>query len=152
MAIDYSKFDKAVDIEGLKHDIADAAENGGSGNYKEVPHGTYEVSVTKMELTESKKGDPMVSIWFKILAGEYKNSLIFFNQVVTQGFQFHIVNELLRSMDTDIEIKFDSYSQYAQMLLDVHEAIDNTLEFVMDYGETKKGFPTFEITEVYEVE
>jgi hypothetical protein len=152
MAVDYSKFDKAVDIEGLKHDVEDAANNGSTGNYKEVPHGTYEVSVTKMELTESKKGDPMVAIWFKIISGEYKNSLIFFNQVITQGFQIHIVNELLRSMDTDYDIEFDSYTQYAQLLLDVHEAIDNTLEFVLIYGETKKGFPTFQIEEVYEVE
>lgn len=66
MAIDYSKFDKQVDVEGLKKDVKEAQENGGSGDYKEVPFGDYEVSVDKMELSESKKGDPMVSIWFKI--------------------------------------------------------------------------------------
>lgn len=80
--MDFSKFDKAVDIEGLKHDIEEAKENG--GNRREVPHGDYEVKVQKMELTESKKGDPMVSIWFKILTGEFKNSLLFYNQVITQ--------------------------------------------------------------------
>ena len=76
MSTDYSKFDKLVDIEGLKKDVAEAKENG-RGEYKEVPKGTYEVKIDKMELVESKKGDPMVSIWFKILSGEYKNSLIF---------------------------------------------------------------------------
>lgn len=149
MAIDFSKFDKMVDVEGLKEDIQTAKENGGLGDFKEVPTGTYEVSVTKLELSESKKGDPMVSIWFKILAGEFKNSLIFMNQVITQGFQIHIVNELLRSMETTLEIDFDSYAQYAQLLMDVHEAIDNKLEFALEYGKTSKGFPTFKITEVF---
>ena len=148
--MDFSKFDKAVDLEGLKHDVAEAKENG--GNYKEVPYGTYEVAVTKMELTESKKGDPMVTIWFKILEGEFKGSLIFFNQVITQGFQIHIVNELLRSMETEMAIDFDTYSQYAQLLLDVHESIDNQREFALEYGESKKGYPTYKITEVFDVE
>ncbi len=148
MAFDASKFDKVVDVDGLKKDVAEAQENG--GDYKEVPHGTYEVAVSKMELTESKKGDPMVTIWFKILAGDFKNSLIFCNQVITQGFQIHIVNELLRSMDTGLDIKFDTYTQYEQLLMDVSEAVDGKLEFALEYGE-RKGFNTFKITEVYEV-
>ena len=151
MAIDFSKFDKSVDIEGLKHDVQEAQENGGTGEYKEVAFGTYEVKVSKMELTESKKGDPMVSIWFKILEGEFKNSNLFFNQVITQGFQIHIVNELLRSMDTGLDIEFESYSQYGQLLLDVHEAIDGNLEFGIKY-EDNKGFAKYTITDVFEVE
>lgn len=151
MALDYSKFDKQVDVEGLKKDIKDAEENGGTGNYKEVPVGEYEVSVTKMELTESKKGDPMVSIWFKILEGDYKGSLLFFNQVITQGFQIHIVDELLRSMDTGLDIAFESYSQYGQLLMDVAEVIDKQLEFAIKY-EDNKGFAKYTITEVFEVE
>lgn len=147
--MDFSKFDKAVDLDGLKKDIEGAKEN--TGNFKEVPLGDYEVAVDKMELTESKKGDPMVSIWFKIVNGEYKNSRLFFNQVITQGFQIHIVNELLRSMDTEFAIDFESYSQYGQLLMDVHEAVDGQLEFAVKYGENK-GFKTFEITEVFEVE
>ena len=149
--MDFSKFDKAVDLAGLKNDINEAKENGG-GNFREVPEGTYEVEVTKMELVESKKGDPMVSIWFKILEGEYKGSLIFFNQVITQGFQIHIVNELLRSMETDMAIDFESYSQYNELLLDVHEAINGQCDFALEYGKTSKGFPTYKITEVFDVE
>lgn len=155
--MDYSKFDEAVDIEGLKHDVEEAEEKGGTGEYKEVPVGEYEVSVEKMELSESKKGDPMVTIWFNILNGEYKNSKLFFNQVITQGFQIHVVNELLRSMDArdnkgnPIDIKFESYAQYGKLLLDVHEAIDKKLEYAIEYGE-KKSYKTFKITEIFEVE
>lgn len=148
----WDKFDKTVDTEGLAQDVKEAAENG-VGNYKEVPHGTYEVSVEKMELVESKKGDPMVTIWFKIVSdGEYKGSLIFFNQVVNQGFQIHIVNDLIRSMDVDVDTDFVSYNQYGNMLMDAFEQINGNLEFALKYGEGKKGFSTYEITEVFEVE
>lgn len=152
MAIDFSKFDKAVDLEGLKNDIKEAEENGGSGNRPEVPHGTYEVKITKLELTESKKGDPMVAIWFKILNGQFENSLIFMNQVITQGFQVHIANDFLKSLGSDYEITFESYSQYAKLLMDIHEAIDNNYEYALKYDQNDKGYNTFKIEEVYELE
>ena len=147
--MDFSKFDKQVDLEGLKHDVEEA-ENGG-GNFKEVPLGNYEVAITKIELSESKKGDPMVKIWFKILEGEYKDNLLFMNQVITKGFQIHIVDEFLRSLETDIEISFESYSQYNELLLDVFDAIDGNFEYGLKYGENK-GFNTFEITDIFEVD
>lgn len=145
--MDFSKFDKMVDLEGLKHDIEASADN----DFREVPHGSYEVAINKLELGESKKGDPMVKVWFKIIAGEYKGSLLFMNQVITKGFQIHIVDELLRSLDTDIDIHFESYSQYNELLMDVFEAVDEKFEYGLKYGE-KKGFDTFEITEVFEVD
>ena len=88
MAVDYSKFDKMIDVNGLKDDVAAAAK--GEGNFKDVPHGTYEVEITKIDLVETgpnskEPGSPMVTIWFKVLEGEYKGSSIFMNQIVTQG-------------------------------------------------------------------
>lgn len=148
--MNWEEFDNKVDLEGLKEDIESSPTGG--GNYKEVPHGNYEVAVTKLELDISKKGDPMVKVWFKILDGEYKNSLIFMNQVVTQGFQIHIVNDFLRSLETDIEIEFESYKQYAELLLDVYEAVNGNYEYALKYDKTNKGFNTFEITDVFEVE
>lgn len=146
----WDKFDNAIDTKGLAEDVKEAAENGQS--FKDVPHGDYEVAVDKLELVASKAGDPMVSIWFKVLAGDFKGSRIFMNQVITQGFQIHIVNELLRSMDTGVEIEFVTYKQYGNLLMDVMEAIDGNLEFALSYKEGKKGFSTYEITEVFEVE
>ena len=146
----WDKFDQEIDVEGLAKDVEEAAENGGA--YKEVPHGTYEVAVDKMELTASKAGDPMVSIWFKILNGEYKGSRIFMNQVVTQGFQIHICNEFLRSLGTEQNVEFKSYKQYANLLMDIFEDIDGNLEYALNYAEGKKGFSTYDIEEVYEID
>lgn len=151
MAIDFSKFDKSMDLDGLKNDIAAANEN--DNNFKEVPHDDYEVEIVKLELTESKKHDPMVSCWMKILEGEYKGSMIFMNQVVTQGFQIHIVNNFLRDLvdGMNINVEFVSYVQYAELLLDISEAINDKREYLVTYGE-RKGFNTFEIQKAYDLE
>ena len=157
----FEKWDKEVDMEGLQKDIQEAQQNGG-GDYKEVPHGKYEVAIEKMELKATKtKGDPMVSVWMKIVGeGEFKGSLIFMNQVITQGFQIHLVNEFLRSLVQKCDnaaylkslIEFKSYSQYANVIMDIHEMVADSFEYALDYGVTKKGFDTFTIEEVYALE
>ena len=150
----FAAWDNAVDMDGLQKDIEDAKKNGG-GNYEGVPHGKYEVSIEKMELKATKKGDPMASVWMKICDGNYKGSMIFMNQVITKGFQIHIVNEFLRSLlqecDDAPAIEFKSYAQYAELLMDIHEIVADSFEYALEYGE-KKGFNTFKITEVFTLE
>ena len=143
----FEKWNSNVDLAGLQKDIKDAQENK---EFEAVPHDEYEVKLDKLELKATKKGDPMVSAWFTILEGKYKKSKLFMNQVVTQGFQIHIVNEFLRSMKTDIDVDFEDYKQYAELLLDVAEFCDeNNLEFAIKY-EDNKGYDKFTITEVFE--
>ena len=91
----------------------------------------------------------MVSVWFNIISGDFTKSKLFMNQVITKGFQIHIANEFLRSLDSGCVISFETYAQYGQLLMDVHEAVDGKLEYAVEYGE-KKGFPTFTITEVFD--
>ena len=155
MANIFDKWDKEIDTAGLANDVSEAAKNG-TGEFKEVPHGDYEVAVQQMELKASKSGNPMVSIWFKILDGEYKGSLIFFNQVITQGFQVHIVNEMLRTMVSEMEdapdIEFKSYKQYGNLIMDIFEAINENFEYALSYKKGKKDFSTYEIKEVFVLE
>ncbi|MCR1933553.1 DUF669 domain-containing protein [Clostridium tepidum] len=148
----WEKFDKNIDVEGLKKDAEEAANN--NSDFKEVPHGTYEVEVNKLELRESKKGDPMLSIWFKILSGEYKGSLIFYNQVLSTGFGLHKANEMLRSLDSGIDVEFESFSKYNNLLMDIAEAIDGKLEYALSYTANKKNpkFSEYEIKDIFEVE
>ena len=144
----FEKWNSNVDLAGLQKDIKDAQDN--NREYDEVPHGEYEVRLDKLELKATKKGDPMVSAWFTILNGKYKKSKLFMNQVVTQGFQIHIVNTFLKSMGTDLVIEFVDYKQYAELLLDIAEECDaNNLEFAIKY-EDNKGYDKFTITEVFE--
>lgn len=144
----FDKWNSNIDLAGLQEDVKKAQED--NKEFEKVPHGEYEVKVDKMELKATKKGDPMVSIWFTILEGKYKNSKLFLNQVITQGFQIHIMNTFLKSMGTDLVIEFVDYKQYAELLLDVAEECDtNNLEFAIKY-EDNKGYDKFTITEVFE--
>lgn len=145
----FDKFNQSVDLKGLKEDVENASENTG-GNYVEVPNGIYEVKIVKGEVRASKKGDPMVSIWFRILNGDYARQYIFLNQIITQGFQIHIVNEFLKSLDTGLDIVFNDYGQYNQLLMDVVEVCDKGVEFALDYNVNKKGFHTYKIVEIFE--
>ncbi len=95
----------------------------------------------------------MLSIWFKILTGEYKGSLIFYNQVLSSGFGLHKANEMLRSLDSGVEVEFESFSKYNDMLMDMAEAIDGKLEYQLSYTANKKNnkFSEYEIKDIFEV-
>ena len=159
----FDKWDNTIDLEGLTKDIQDAAQNN-TGSFKEVPHGDYEVAVHQMELKESKNGNPMVSIWFKIVSdGEFKGSMIFMNQVVTQALQIHIVNDILRTMVSECadssfinridEVKNSfSYNKYGNLIMDIFEAINENFEYALSYKKGKKDFSTYAITKVFPLE
>ena len=147
MAINWEEFDKSVDIENLEKDVQEASTRE-FGDYDEVEEGTYEVKITKLELGQSKKGDPMVTTWFEILNGKNQGRLIFMNQLVKEGFQIHVVNEFLRSLETDETVEFKGYSNYNILLLNIYEKIVNE-EYALEYGKNKKGFKTFKITEKF---
>lgn len=151
MANDFEKWFENVDLEGLTADIEDAKQNnGGTREFEKVPHGNYEVKIDKIEAVMSKSGKPMVSVWFTIIEGKYKNQKLFMNQVTTQGFQFHIVKEFLKSLQTGLDIEFVNPSQWEQLMLDVAEECDaQGLEYAVKY-EDNKGYDKFTITEVFE--
>lgn len=146
MGVNWEEFDKNVDIENLEKDVQEASTREFNG--EDVPFGKYEVKITKLELTQSKKGDPMLSAWFEILNGNNKGRLIFMNQLVLQGFQIHTANEFLRSLQTDETIEFKGYSAYNILILNVYEKIINN-EYELDYSENKKGYKTFKIVQMY---
>ena len=73
------------------------------------------------------------------------------NQLITQGFQIHIVNEFLRSLETGLDVEFVDYHQYNELLLDIAEAIESqSLEYLLSYEQNSKGYNVFKIKEVFE--
>lgn len=147
----FDKWNKAIDVEGLAKDTKEVEQNGGTGDYAEVPVGTYEVKIEKMELKESSKGDPMFSAWFRILSGDYQNQLLFMNAVITQGFQIGNVNRFLRSLEAVDEVEFKDYAQYNDLIMDIMEEIESVgLEFLIEYKKNKKDFPIYTVKEVFE--
>ena len=145
----FDKFNESVDLNSLKNDIANS--NKKDAEFKDVPVGEYEVKLVNAEVRASSKGDPMATLWFKIVNGEYKGNTIFFNQVIREGFQINIVDDLLRSLETGLDIYFDDYRQYHNLLLSVVQECENKLEFALEYGVNAKGFNTYKITEVFDI-
>ncbi|EAF2286805.1 DUF669 domain-containing protein [Listeria monocytogenes] len=155
--IDWGKMDASFDFTGIDEKVKEAS--GGGGDFPEIPDDTYEVEVEKLELTTSKKGDPMLSIWFKILEGEFKGSRLFYNKVMQPqndrafGFQVHQNNIMLRDLSDweEDEVEFENLKQYDQLILDIAESIDeDNLEYLLEKGTNKGGYDTFKIVEILE--
>ena len=151
MTIDFSKFDKEIDLNQYKADMNEAGK-GNSGDYPEVPVGKYVVAVDKLELGLSKAGKPMGIVWFTILEGEYENSKLFYYKTIDTAVGGAMFRDFLRSLESGLEIKFESFSQFANLVLDVHEAINGKLEYEIQYSKNAKGFTNYKVTAVYEVE
>lgn len=146
---DFDEFDEQFDSESLKKDLAEA--ESGNAERKEVPHGIYEVKITKLELTKSKtSGQPMVSCWFKVVAGDMKGQMIFMNQVLKTGFGLHKCNEFLRSI-TSLPVTFESFKQYNMLLMDIMEETDGKREYQLNYAKDAKGYNTFKIEKIFSV-
>lgn len=145
----FDDFDAKFNSAALKQDLASVENN--TTERKEVPLDTYEVKITKLELTASKtSGQPMVSCWFKIVNGEYTNQLIFANFVLSSGFGLHKCNEFLRSLSS-LPVTFESFKQYSMLLMDIMEEIDGKYEYQLNYS--KNGnFNTYTIEDVFEVQ
>lgn len=146
----FDKFNKSVDLEGMKKDVKEVEENGGGG-FEDVPFAKYEVAVDKMEVKATKNGDKlMLSIVFKVVDGSYKGRLIFYNQVIMSGFGIHNASEMLRSLKPGFDIIFEDYNQYAELVSMVQDAVKDNFEYLLDYNENDKKFKTYSIEEVYE--
>ena len=154
--MDFSKFDQQVNLEELKSNVGEAAKNGGFGEYPEVPKGTYTVKIEKMEVGETKDHRPMLKVQARITDGEYTKQCIFMNRVLygTKNDAAMIASAVtflqnLEPSDAVGDVLFDSYSQFAELVMDIMEDIDGALEYEIEYD--PKGFNTISIKDVFEV-
>lgn len=150
----FSKFNNKIDKEQLKKDIQEAKENKGGAD---VPEGTYEVEIEKMECKETSKHDPMLSVWFNIVTGEHKGHKLFANFVMQPtsqyfGFQMHKVIEFVESLGTDIQLEDNTDLVVFETWVDdvFVEIQDQGLEYELEFSKDKKGYDVYKITEVFE--
>lgn len=154
MAIDFDKINRSVDLEGLREDVKNASANG-TGDFPTVPAGQYEVTLVSLEIKGTKKDNrPMLAASFKILSGEYKNQRLFMNRVIygTKNDANMIKSAVgwLNTLESGLDVAFQDYKQFADLVMEVAEAVDGKLEYAVDYDSDK--FNSISITEVFEVE
>lgn len=136
--------------------LNDEVQELGDGDFEDLPKGKYEVEITNMELKPTKeKGYPMLAVSFKVLEGEYKNRLIFMNQVVIMGdkndaIRLKVANSFLQSLDSGVAINFESVRGYEELIGAIFDAVKQKgYEYLLELGE-RKGFTTYKIVEVFE--
>lgn len=158
---DWGKFDESVDLNGLAEDVEEAEKNN-NDDRPEIPDGHYEVIINNMELGKSKikdngkGGDPMLKIQFRIVSGEYKNNLIFYNGVMQPstsyfGFQTHNNNVILTALGDGEPIHFNSFSQYNNEILDLFDDITqdgDEWHYELEQSTGKKGYKQYKILQV----
>ena len=132
----WGKFNDSVDLKGLREDIKNADPS--KPDYPEVPAGDYEVELASLEMRATKReGKPMVSMSFKILTGEYKGQHLFDNKVIygTKNTAQSIkqVEGFLDTLESGIEISFHDYDQFDEVVMDVFEAVEGKVEYVVEY-------------------
>lgn len=141
--MDFSKFDKEIDVKQLQKDIAEAQENG-TGDYAEVPAGVYTCGIDKLEVRTTKDGRPMLSAQFRIIGDEdgtkcdFTKHCLFMNRVLygTKNDANMIASAIgwLKTLEPsdDIDVMFETYSQFADLVLDIAEDIA-ALQYVVSY-------------------
>lgn len=75
MALDLKALDEKVNFGELNKNIEEAAKNGGTGEFPELPAGYYFVNMEKLELGETKDGRPMVKWQFRVVNAATKGDL-----------------------------------------------------------------------------
>lgn len=148
--IDFVKFNKEFPADQVNKQMKEAEENGGGGS--ELPDGEYKVTLDKMELGLSKKNALMITAQFRIQAGDHKKQCIFVNRVLTgtknDGFMMLKAKEFLESLDSGIDVVFEDWEQFSDLVLDIQDAVlDDNLTYIVTL-ETDGKYQNFEIIDV----
>lgn len=154
--MDFSKFDKQVDTKQLARDAQEAIKNGG-GDFPVIPKGVYNVKAEKLEVGTTKDGRPMLKGQFRITEGQYEKQCLFYNRVLygTKNDANMIASAVgfLNSLEPSEDVGpvvFESYTQFADLVLDIMEDIEDIMEYEVEYD--PDAFNSFHIAGAWEVD
>lgn len=147
----WQNFDLKID-NNLLNDIANASAN--SGEFEELPLGRYEVKINSMELTQSKKGDPMTKTILEVVQGQYRGRYIFKNSVIYKGDRndaWRLKQEIdfINSLQPRDQVNFYSFSDFEKQISNAFADINSRkIEYLIEIKE-KNNFRTYSVIEVY---
>lgn len=152
--MDFSKFDKEINLDQLRKEAEEIVKNGGTGDYPELEAGVYHGVFEKLEIGETKDSRPMLKAMFRITDGQHKKQCLFLNRVLygTKNDANMIASAIgwLESLEPSEEvgdIVFESYSQFNDLVLDIADDI-SALEYDVEYN--PNGFNSISILSVYD--
>ncbi len=118
-----------IDLSAFDNDY-EAAE---ASEFKEVPDGKYQVSISKAQVAESRAGNPMLKWDLLVISGEHEGRHIFKNAVISQKSMPYVKGDL-----TKLGLELKRISDLASRLAEV---LDKKLEVtVVTKGEFKNVY------------
>ena len=167
--MDFTKFDSMINEAELSKQLEEAKKNAPKGESLETPAGNYVTKIEKMEVGATSDGRPMFKVQMRVIeAGEnatnevteylshFKNKkpCLFMNRVLygTKNDANMISSTIgwLEKLEAGIDLEFKSYSQFAELVLDVFEEVADTVELEVNYN--PKAFNSISIEEVFDAE
>lgn len=158
----FEKFDKQINLNELKEQVANA-NNNNTTDYPEVPAGSYITKIERMELGTTKDGRPMFKVQMRLIEGnDYETTeflekytknkpCIFMNRVIfgtkNDGNMISSVIGWLKNLGCETPIVFEGYEAFADLILDLAEECQN-IELEVDYD--PEAFNSITINEVYD--
>ena len=132
--MDFSKFDKSVNMSELKRQMEEAKNN--QNVTRELPAGNYVATIEKMELGATKDGRPMFRVMMRVTQGEYKRFCMFMNRVIygtkNDGNMINSVIGWLNNLDPTEPVEWVNYSELNESILDVFEELEG-IEWGVQY-------------------
>ena len=143
----WKDYEDSIDEGQLQKELDDARKN----TFEDLPKGVYNVEFTTIEagLTkDSGKGQrPMLKVCGKVIDGKHKGRLMFMNRVIqgtkNDGRLIASVEGWLAKLEAEdengdlINPKFKTYSQFADLIMDIAEAVDDMgLTYEVEYDST----------------
>ena len=151
--MDFSRFDATINEAELAKQL-DEAKNNPQQTDKEVPAGNYTVKIEKMEVGATKDGRPMFKVQCRILDGEFKKWCLFMHRVIygTKN-DANMINSVigwLEKLEPSVPVVFKTYSQFADLVLDVFEEVADSVGLDVSYD--PEAFNSISIEEVFDAE
>ncbi|MBR4313915.1 MAG: DUF669 domain-containing protein [Lachnospiraceae bacterium] len=118
---------------------------------KKVSDGIYRIEIMDMAVKQSKRGNWMIQVGYKILNGKYENSVLWSFFVIRQS-NILVNNAFLKSLGTSIPIECTSITQYQKLVDDIFITIRGDKEYDAELTTSFNGFTSIKIIKSYDIE
>lgn len=118
---------------------------------KKVSDGIYRIEIMDMVVKQSKRGNWMIQVGYKILNGKYENSVLWSFFVIRQS-NILVNNQFLKSLGTSIPIECTSITQYQKLVDDIFITIRGDKEYDAELTTSINGFTSIKIIKSYDIE
>ena len=146
-------FDKFIDklTVPFYSEVEEIEKLNESMNFNKVPDGEYKVEIIDMAVKQSRKGNWMSQVLFKILEGQYENDVVPAYMMVNKR-NIESNNEFLTSLDSGIKVECVSITQYKQLVDDIFVVILHEKQYVIKVSTSASGFTNYKVLNAYTTE